>query len=175
MAIYKVATRSGDEIVEPELVHTIEVGAGPDNVSPNGDCTILAVANEGEGDYGDELVNPEGSVTLLKATSGTFLDATSPPEAISVTFPWTDDELLAKGVHLPLSEKALEYWDEHSAIADGVDFASARASYTAGMYCFLNVCVIFIRAGESLLLALSRAEAFFISILTHIFTTLSVA
>mmetsp|Transcript_5683 Transcript_5683/g.11085 ORF Transcript_5683/g.11085 Transcript_5683/m.11085 type:complete len:706 (+) Transcript_5683:69-2186(+) len=126
--VFKASTRTGDSVSEPELLHTIEVGYGPDYMKPNKDCTILAVANEGEGDYGESLINPEGSVSLVK---GDFLDATNPPTVSSVTFPWTDDELLAKGVHLPLSEKALEYWDEHSSIADDVDFTAARSSYVA--------------------------------------------
>jgi len=116
-------------VAKPELVHIVEVGAGPDYVKPNSDCSILAVANEGEGDYDDVtgLTNPEGSVTLVK---GPFLDAVAPPATSTVSFPWTDEELLAKGVQLPLSEKALEYWDDHSAIADDIDFSAARASYT---------------------------------------------
>ena len=129
VAIYKVATTAEDgSVTEPELMHTLQVGAGPDNVLPNSDCTILAVANEGEGDYSDHLVNPEGSVSLIK---GPFLDASTPPTVSTVTFPWTDAELLEKGVHLPLSENSLEYWDEHSAISDDLNFTAARASYTA--------------------------------------------
>lgn len=145
VAIYKTAKRTPEALIEatdvdvasfpilmtkPELVHTIEVGAGPDMVLPNADCSILAVANEGEGDYDDltGLTNPEGSVTLVK---GPFLDAAATPATTTVSFPWTDDELLAKGIHLPLSEKALEYWDDYSAVADDLDFSSARASYTA--------------------------------------------
>jgi hypothetical protein len=54
----------------------------------------------------------------------------NPPVVTDVSFPWTDDELIAKGVHLPLSAKALEYWDEHSSIADDLNFTEARASYT---------------------------------------------
>lgn len=127
LAIYKVATRSGDSVVKPELVHTIEVGYGPDMAKPNKDCSILAIANEGEGVYEDYLINPEGSVTLI---DGPFLDA-SPPTVSIVTFPWTDDELLAKGIHLPLSKNALEYWDDHSGVADDLNFTAARASYTA--------------------------------------------
>lgn len=144
LTIYKTAKRvpeallsatsielpSGIIMTKPELVHTIEVGAGPDHTLPNSDCSILAVANEGEGDYDDVagLINPEGSVTLVK---GPFLDVEVAPITTTVTFPWTDDELLAKGINLPLSEKALEYWDDHSAVADDIDFSTARASYTA--------------------------------------------
>ena len=143
LAIYKTAKRTPQSLIsatsiesaavimtKPELVHKIEVGAGPDHVMPNSDCSILAVANEGEGDYDDAtgLTNPEGSVTLVK---GPFLDAAAAPATTTISFPWTDDELLAKGIHLPISEKALEYWDDHSAVAADVDFSAARASYTA--------------------------------------------
>jgi hypothetical protein len=128
VAIYKAATRIGDTVAAPELIHTIEVGAGPDMILPNTDCSILAVANEGEGVYEDFLINPEGSVSLIK---GPFLDASTIPSVSTVTFPWTDAELLAKGIHLPLSESALEYWDEHSSIAGDIDFTAARAAYTA--------------------------------------------
>ena len=38
---------------------------------------------------------------------------------------------MKKGIHLPLSANALEYWDDHSSIVDSLDFATARASYTA--------------------------------------------
>ena len=128
VSIYKAATRDGDTVAAPELIHTVEVGAGPDMILPNKDCSILAVANEGEGDYGDFLINPEGSVSLIR---GPYLDASTPPTVSTVTFPWTDDELLAKGIHLPLSASALEYWDEYSSIAGDVDFTAARAAYTA--------------------------------------------
>ncbi len=129
VAIYKAAARSDNTVTEPELMHTIEVGYGPDMLAPNSDCSILAVANEGEGDYDDAvgLINPEGSVTLVK---GPFDDATTQPTVSHVSFPWTDEELLAKGIHLPLSLNAMEYWDDHSSIADEIDFSSARENYT---------------------------------------------
>lgn len=127
IAIYKAATRVSDTIAPPELIHTVQVGYGPDMIIPNKDCSILAVANEGEGDYEDFLINPEGSVSLVK---GPFLDASTSPIVSTVTFPWTDADLLAKGIHLPLSENALEYWDDYSSIADDIDFTAARANYT---------------------------------------------
>jgi len=126
--VYKAATRSDSSVSTPELIHTLQVGAGPDMVKANSDCSILAVANEGEGDYGDFLINPEGSVSLIK---GPFLDSSTPPTVTTVSFDWTDDELLEKGIHLPLSANALEYWDEHSNVADDLDFTAARAEYTA--------------------------------------------
>ena len=128
VTIYKAAARSDDgSISEPELIHTIQVGVGPDHSAPNSDCSILAVANEGEGDYETHLVNPEGSVSLLR---GPFLDADTPPTVTTVSFPWSDDELLEKGVHMPLTANAMEYWDEHSSVADDLNFTEARATYT---------------------------------------------
>ena len=113
VTIYKAAARSDDgSISEPELIHTIPVGVGPDHSTPNSDCSILAVANEGEGDYETHLVNPEGSVSLIRS------------------FPWSDDELLEKGVHMPLTANAMQYWDELSSVADDLNFTEARATYT---------------------------------------------
>jgi hypothetical protein len=129
LSIFKAATRSGDNEIDPLiLMHTLKVGYGPDSMSTNSDCSILAIANEGEGYYKDDyLINNEGSVSLVK---GPFLDANSRPGISTVSFPWTDDELIAKGIHLPLSANALEYWDEYSSISDSIDFTEARASYT---------------------------------------------
>lgn len=133
VAVYKAATRELDNVtvVAPELLHTVEVGYGPDMILSNKDCTILAVANEGEGVFLKEqqfLLNREGSISLIKEP---FLDSSTPPTVVNIEFPWTDDELLEKGIHLPLSEKALEYWDDHSDIADDLNFSLARAMYKA--------------------------------------------
>jgi hypothetical protein len=128
LTIFTVAKRRRGSIVEPKLIHTLTVGYGPDYMNTNSDCSILAIANEGEGYYDGYLINNEGSVSLVK---GPFLNANSPPVVTEVAFPWTDDELIEKGIHLPLSANALEYWDEHSSIADDLYFTAARASYTA--------------------------------------------
>jgi hypothetical protein len=127
VSIFKVAKRHRGYVVKPKLIHTLTIGYGPDYMDTNTDCTMLAIANEGEGYYVDKLINNVGSVSLVK---GPFLDANKPPVVTDVSFPWTDDELIAKGVHLPLSANALEYWDEHSSIADDLNFTEARASYT---------------------------------------------
>ena len=126
--VYKAATRAEDgSISTPELISKVEVGYGPDMARPNSECTMLAVANEGEGDYDDSLglINPPGSVSLINLENLDDITSTN------VEFPWTDEELLAKDIHLPLSANALEYWDEYSSIADEVDFTTARETYTA--------------------------------------------
>jgi hypothetical protein len=88
---------------------------------------MLAVANEGEGVYDDEmgLINPPGSVSLLNLENLDNITSTNVP------FLWTDEELIAKDIHLPLSKNALEYWDLHSSIANEINFTLARNTYTA--------------------------------------------
>merc|ERR1719198_2356645 len=51
----------------PTLLQTVTVGPLPDMILPNAACTILAVANEGEGKQDDAgvLVDPVGSVDLV--------------------------------------------------------------------------------------------------------------
>jgi hypothetical protein len=126
--IYAATTRNDDgSLNAPTLIQSVEVGAGPDNVLLNSDCSILVTANEGEGDYDDEngLVNPEGSVSILR---GPFDDAAAPPAVTSVSLDkWTDDELIAMGVHLPLPLNALKYWN---ASLENINFESAISSYT---------------------------------------------
>ena len=38
--------------------------------------------------------------------------------------------MIAAGVHLPLSLKAMEYWDDNSDVKDDLNFTAARAAYT---------------------------------------------
>ncbi len=125
--VYKAAVRSEDGTVNPpEYLTKVEVGYGPDHSRPNSACTMLAVANEGEGDYDDTLglINPPGSVSLVNLEDLENISSTNVP------FPWTDEELLAKDIHLPLSKNALEYWDLHSSVAEDLNFTLARATYT---------------------------------------------
>jgi hypothetical protein len=127
VVVYKAASRSEDgSVTPPELLAKVDVGYGPDMSRPNSDCTMLAVANEGEGVVDDTLglVNPPGSVSLINLEDLDNISSTDVP------FLWSDEELMAKDIHLPLSLNALEYWDEHSAIADDVNFTLARATYT---------------------------------------------
>jgi len=45
----------------------------------------------------------------------------------------TDNELITKGVHLPLPKNAMEYWDEHSDVAADLDFTDVRGAYNSAM------------------------------------------
>ncbi|KAJ1444958.1 hypothetical protein M885DRAFT_410944, partial [Pelagophyceae sp. CCMP2097] len=108
----------------PTLLRTIAVGALPDMVLPNAMCTLLAVANEGEGDYSDALVDPVGSVSFVDLSD---LSVTT----VALDMGMSDAEMISAGIHLPLSLDAMEYFDDHSAaFSAGLDFTAARAAYT---------------------------------------------
>jgi hypothetical protein len=109
------------------LIATIPVGNHPDMILPNPDCTMLGVANEGEGTYEAALVDAVGSATLVDLTSDSYETTTIPFDM------WTDEHLIALGVHLPLPLNGLTYWDTYSIYADELDFSNAIATYNAGM------------------------------------------
>jgi hypothetical protein len=123
--IYNTVTRSDNgTLVEPTLIQSVEVGVGADNVLVSKDCSIVATANEGEGQYDEYLVNPEGSVSILR---GPFNDTSNPPSMTLVSLnKWTDEELIQKGVHMPLSLNAMMYWNSF----DDYNFSAAIESYT---------------------------------------------
>lgn len=126
--VYSTYIRSDKIIDVPgnilQLLKTIPVGSHPDNMKPNPTCDMIAVANEGEGTYDDNegLKDPVGSVSLIDVNS---LTVTNVP-----LDKWTDEELIDMGVHLPLSRKALTYWNTYSSLADELNFDDALTSYT---------------------------------------------
>lgn len=128
LRVYTTAMRDGNGGLKvPSLIHTIEVGVGPDNVLLSADCTIAATANEGEGVYDDDigLVNPEGSVSIIR---GPFFDpllGTPTVSEVSLN-KWTDEELIEMGVHLPLSLNAMMYWN----MMEDINFTTAIDAYT---------------------------------------------
>jgi hypothetical protein len=88
VAIYKAATRDGDTVVTPELAHTVEVGYGPDMILPNKDCTILAVANEGEGVYTSRSSNSLSTGKEVSVTSKNRFWMQAPsPTVTNIEFP----------------------------------------------------------------------------------------
>ena len=56
-----------------QLLYELTTGSLPDMLMPNHDCSLIAVANEGEGVYteGEGLIDPEGSVSLIDVSSRT--------------------------------------------------------------------------------------------------------
>mmetsp|Transcript_28245 Transcript_28245/g.66038 ORF Transcript_28245/g.66038 Transcript_28245/m.66038 type:complete len:711 (-) Transcript_28245:113-2245(-) len=118
-----------DQIIftDAQLLYELTVGSLPDMILPNHDCSLIAVANEGEGVYteGEGLVDPEGSVSLIDVSKATSREVRLGGVA------GTDDELLRRGVHLPLPLKAMQYYDLFSDKYNRtLELAAARALYT---------------------------------------------
>jgi hypothetical protein len=128
LLVYRTATRTlNGTLAPPKFIQSLDViGVGPDNLIVSNNCMIVATANEGEAQYGDSLVNPVGSVTIFK---GRFDRPASPPRTTLVSLnKWTEQELLDKGVHMPLTLNAMKYWNTTDDI--DVDFSEAIATYT---------------------------------------------
>ena len=102
------------------------MGPLPDMILPNGACTILAVANEGEGKQDDAgvLVDPVGSVDLVDLATY----AVSRVDFAGLAA--TDAELEAKGVDQLMSLASMTYFNDHSYIKDDLDWDAAIAAYT---------------------------------------------
>eukprot|EP00614_Pseudopedinella_elastica_P011149 CAMPEP_0172598816 /NCGR_PEP_ID=MMETSP1068-20121228/18875_1 /TAXON_ID=35684 /ORGANISM="Pseudopedinella elastica, Strain CCMP716" /LENGTH=745 /DNA_ID=CAMNT_0013398835 /DNA_START=57 /DNA_END=2294 /DNA_ORIENTATION=- len=101
---FPVATGTSGTISATPL-KTFTVGALPDMIEANSDCTKIAVANEGEGSFSSTtnvLTDPSGSVSIITLSDGSVKTVTF--ESVVTSF--TDAALLALGVHLPLPEAA---------------------------------------------------------------------
>jgi len=111
----------------PESLANVTVGPSPDHILPNAHCTVLAVANQGEGSYEAGLRDPEGSVDLISNLHGE-----SPTQVevhrVSLRDLGDDEDLIKKGVHLPLPLNAMVYWQDFSGLAD-VNFTEVRTDY----------------------------------------------
>ena len=101
----------------------IFIGNSPSQVLPNSDCSVVAVSNEADND----LVY--GTVTLIRNLHQL------PPKLTTIRTDggWNDDYVLRKGLHMPLTKKALKYWDTLSPIASDVDFSQVLAEYQSSM------------------------------------------
>jgi len=89
----------------------------------NADCTFMAVANSGEDDFS------EGSITFIRDLQGPDATVTTVPIDNVEQGGWDDAYVLSKGIHMPLTKNALEYWDDHSPLADEFDFTEVRENY----------------------------------------------
>ena len=123
--VYDTVKRS-DMTTAPTLLQTVTVGPLPDMILPNAACTILAVANEGEGKQDDAgvLVDPVGSVDLVDLATY----AVSRVDFAGLAA--TDAELEAKGVDQLMSLASMSYFNDHSYLKDDLDWDAAIASYT---------------------------------------------
>jgi hypothetical protein len=103
----------------PQLIREIDAGPVPGNLRPSDDCTYLAVSNENDGDS-----FAEGSVHLVS----NFDSNSVQPTVQRVSLAKFDDEYLLANA-MPLSKNEMEYWDDHSDIADDLNLGEMRNSY----------------------------------------------
>lgn len=94
-------------------------------ILPNAACSVLAVANEGEGRYSDDkgLRDPPGSVDII----WDFWARSPSVHRVSLRSLGGDKALEEKGVHLPLSLNAMTYWERFSGL--DLNFTAARRAY----------------------------------------------
>ena len=135
MSVFRTVQRSDPK--NPELLLEFEINGGvPSNLLPNSNCTLLAVSNESEGDGANY-----GTVSLLrdlqKIDQGQEPTQTNIPMDRDVTADgsgWDDDYVLRKGLNMPLTKNALEYWDAHSPIAGKTNFSNVRQNYRSSLF-----------------------------------------
>ena len=133
----------------PELIREIDAGKVPDNLRLSDDCAFLAVANENDGE-----AFAEGAVHIV---SGFESNAGPTVRRVSLAG-FDDDYLLANKVAMPLSLKAMEYWDDFSDIADDLNLEAMRANYKPS-YFFMPEYMKFSSNNKKLLVNLQDNSA----------------
>jgi hypothetical protein len=109
----------------PQHISNTPTSLYPEKLLPNANCTILAVVHELETDL------LYGEVTLIRK-----LD-TPTPHATKIPLDsahWGDDYILRKGLHMPLTKNAMQYWDTLSSQADEIDFSKERSNYRSSLF-----------------------------------------
>lgn len=120
--MYSTVQRSSPQ--RPQLLKSFEVAPHPRLVLPNRNCTVVAVGNSNPGKG-----LAQGSVTLIR---NPILDSSLVDRVVIEGM--DDAYLLKKGLHMPLSKAALEYWDEYSPMADELDFSEVRENYQSAIF-----------------------------------------
>lgn len=103
--LYNTVKRDAPSI--PVLQRRIEAGNAPDAMKFSNDCSVLAVANQNEG----ETLLTEGALTLI-----TNLDQPAAVVTQTVRLNNFDDTyLLGRGVNMPISQNAMRYWSRQNS------------------------------------------------------------
>lgn len=102
VVMYETTKRDGSVGI-PKFLKSIEVGDTPDAMKINDDCTILAVANQNEG----RQLLTAGAMTLITDFRGAGGPQVKPVQLTG----FTDAELIANDVHLPMTQQGMKYWN----------------------------------------------------------------
>lgn len=130
--MYQSVQRSAPS--DPKHLNSITVGNFPSQILPNSNCTLLAISNENF----DDLTH--GLVTIVRDLDKVARGGE--PNKVNIAMDavvdgssgWDDDYTLRKGLHMPLTKNALEYWDLHSPIAEEADFTEVRSKYRSSFF-----------------------------------------
>lgn len=122
--VYDLVSR--DDLRVPRLQKSVDCGPNAKNVLVSKDCSVAAVANINGGEGLEQ-----GSVTILKdILSGEPKRTTIPLDYNE----WDDRYLLRRGLNMPMTKNALEYWDDYSHLADELNFTILRDNYKPSIF-----------------------------------------
>ncbi|CAJ1963749.1 unnamed protein product [Cylindrotheca closterium] len=122
--VYDLVSRDDPKV--PQLLKSIDCGSNAKNVLASSDCGVAAIANL---NAGEGLA--QGSVTIIQGVLSEEPKRTTIPLDYNA---WDDDYLLRRGLNMPMTKKALEYWDDYSHLADDLDFTDLRNNYKSSIF-----------------------------------------
>lgn len=130
--IYRAVQRpTGDandqDPVPPTFLQSIDVGGRPRMVLPNKGCDMVAIANQNKGKDTEQ-----GSITIVRNLDTD--DPTTTQIRLDENDEWDDNFFIRKGLHMPLTRNALQYWDERSSIAEDEDFSNVIQNYRPSIF-----------------------------------------
>ena len=123
--VYSTVNRSNPQ--PPTLLKVIKVGDRPTLLLPSRDCSTLVVGHE-NGRRG----TVRGSITFIRNITST--EPTLHNVLLDDKEGWDDEYLLNRGLNMPLTKNALEYWDDHSHLADELNFTEVREDYQPAIF-----------------------------------------
>ncbi|KAL3926573.1 MAG: hypothetical protein SGBAC_013421 [Bacillariaceae sp.] len=122
--VYDLVSRDDPKI--PMLQKSVDCGPNARNVLASKDCSVVAIANTNAGEGLDQ-----GSVTILRDLLSEEPTRTTIPLDYNE---WDDAYLLSRGLNMPMTKNALEYWDDYSHLADDLDFTMLRENYKSSIF-----------------------------------------
>ena len=132
--VYNLVSRDQPNDDVPRFLRSIEGGKNTKTLLVSKDCNTLVVANTNSGKELDE-----GSVTFLQNILEEVTADYPNGETLKTTIPldfndWDDEYLLQRGLNMPLTKNALEYWDDYSNDADDLNFTELRQNYKSSIF-----------------------------------------
>ena len=122
--VYDLVSRDDPKV--PLLKKSVECGPNAKNVLASNDCSVAAIANTNAGEGLEQ-----GSVTIIQGVLSEEPKRTTIPLDYNA---WDDAYLLQRGLNMPMTKNALEYWDDYSHLADDLNFTTLRDNYKSSIF-----------------------------------------